>query len=724
MKQLLQYVKDGRTAIEEIPTPTPKEGQALVKVGASLVSAGTERMVVEFAEKSLLGKAQSRPDLVKQVLEKAKREGLIPTLQAAFNRLDEPMALGYSSAGTIVALGADMQGFQVGQRVACAGGGYASHAEYNVVPRNLLTPIPDSVDFEAAAFTTLGAIALHGLRLGEPQLGENVAVIGLGLLGLLVIQMASAAGCQVLGIDLDPARIDLARSLGVKAVHRSEAEIAAQAFCANRGFDLIIICADTASNDPVELAGVIARDRAKVVATGAVGLSFPRKVYYEKEISFINSRSYGPGRYDLNYEELGNDYPIGYIRWTEGRNFQAVVALLESGKLKVKPLITHRFDIEHGEQAYQVITGKQKEAFLGVILTYGEEKQYLSAVQLHPQSHASAPCKLGVCGAGLYANATLLPILKNNNDFELVGIASSGGLHAKHAGQKFGFQYATSSEDALIEDEKINTIAILTRHNTHASLVIKALKSGKHVFVEKPLAMNAKELQDILAVLAGRDEKDAVPAGILTVGFNRRFSPHGMALRELVNRRKEALFAHYRVNAGYIPPAHWVQKTAIGGGRIIGEACHFIDLLTYLVGSPPVKVNATALPNHGKYCDDNLSMTFTFPDGSVGVVDYLANGDKSFAKERLEVFWEGKIAILDDYVALTTIQNGKKRTTSGRQDKGWKNELTAFARAIQKGEAPPISYTDLAGVTMSSLAVIESLRLSEPVTIKDLHKTE
>ena len=409
MKQLLQNIKNGKTIIEEVPIPTPREGQALVKISASLVSAGTERMVVEFAEKSYLGKARSRPDLVKQTLDKAKREGIIPTVQAVFNRLDQPMALGYSSAGTIVALGKNMQGFKVGQRVACAGGGYASHAEYNVVPRNLLTPLPKNVNFESAAFTTLGAIALHGFRLAEPQLGENVAIIGLGLLGLLTIQLAAAAGCNVLGIDLDPKRIALASSLGFDAVPRAQAESASQSFTANRGFDAIIICADTPSNDPVELAGIIARDRARIVATGAVGLNIPRKIYYEKELAFINSRSYGPGRYDSSYEENGNDYPIGYIRWTEGRNFQAVVDLMASGKLKVESLITHRFPIDQGVKAYEVITGKNKEPFLGVLLTYSNAVEKLESskvVRFNVQTFKpSNVVTLGVLGAGLYANA-------------------------------------------------------------------------------------------------------------------------------------------------------------------------------------------------------------------------------------------------------------------------------------------------------------------------------
>ena len=714
MKQLLQHIKNGKTVIEDVPVPTPREGQALVKISASLVSAGTERMVIEFAEKSYLGKARSRPDLVKQTLDKAKREGVLPTVQTVFNRLDQPMALGYSSAGTIVALGKNMQGFKVGQRVACAGGGYATHAEYNVVPRNLLTPLPKNVDFESAAFTTLGAIALHGFRLAEPQLGENVAIIGLGLLGLLTIQLAAAAGCNVLGIDLDPKRIKLASSLGLQAVSRSQAESASAAFTANRGFDSIIICADTSSNDPIELAGVIARDRAKVVATGAVGLNIPRKIYYEKELAFINSRSYGPGRYDSNYEEIGNDYPIGYIRWTEGRNFQAVVDLLSSRKLKVESLISHRFDIEEGVNAYEVITGKKKESFLGVLLTYPErkmkeERKITFNVQ---RSTSNEIVKLGVLGAGLYANATLLPVIKNNKDFELVGIASPGGLHAQHSGKKFGFQYATSSDDEIINNKNINTVAILTRHDSHADLVVKALKAGKHVFVEKPLAITSNQLSVISKQLKANSQS------LLTVGFNRRFSPLAQSLKSQISNLQEPKYLHYRVNAGYIPLTHWTQDPALGGGRIIGEACHFIDTLTFLVGAAPVSVTAHALPNNGKYREDNVSMTFTFPDGSIGVVDYLANGDKSFPKERLEVFCEGMITVLDDYVSLVTVKDGKKKEERISQDKGWKAEMAALAESIKSGKEAPIPYEQLIGVTKSTFAVVESLRSRSTIEIK------
>jgi len=713
MKQLLQDIKDGKTIVEDVPIPTPREGQALVKVSASLVSAGTERMVVEFAEKSYLGKARSRPDLVKQTLDKAKREGIMPTVQAVFNRLDQPMGLGYSTAGTIVALGKNMQGFKVGQRVACAGGGYATHAEYNVVPRNLLTPLPKNVDFESASFTTLGAIALHGFRLAETQLGENVAVIGLGLLGLLTIQLAAAAGCNVLGIDIDPKRVKLASSFGIQAVVRAQAEATASAFTSNRGFDSIIICADTSSNDPVELAGVIARDRAKVVATGAVGLNFPRKVYYEKEIAFINSRSYGPGRYDLNYEENGQDYPIGYVRWTEGRNFQAVVDLMASGKLNVSPLISHRFNIEEGVKAYEVITGKKKEPFLGVLLTYPERKmkeerkvEFLSIVR-----GQSSVVKLGVLGAGLFANSTLLPILKSNKDFELVGIASSGGLHAQHSGKKFGFQYATSFEDEIINDPKINTVAILTRHDTHADLIVKALKAGKNVFVEKPLAITPEQLKKI-------EKQLSITNYQLLVGFNRRFSPFAQSLKSQISNLPEPKHLHYRVNAGFIPANHWTQDEAIGGGRIIGEACHFIDLITYLVGALPVKVSAHALPNNGKYKEDNVSMTFTFADGSIGVVDYLANGDKSMPKERLEVFCGGMVAVLDDYVSLTTVKDGRKKEERIAQDKGWRAEMAAFADSVKAGKEPPIPYEQILAVTKSTFAAVESIRSGNPVEIK------
>jgi predicted dehydrogenase/threonine dehydrogenase-like Zn-dependent dehydrogenase len=719
MKQLLQNLRDGKTVVEEVPVPSPRAGMALVKVAASLVSAGTERMLVEFAEKTLMGKARSRPDLVRHVIDKARREGLVPTVQAAFSRLDQPMPLGYSSAGTITALGEGMDGFKVGQRVACAGGGYAVHAEYNGVPRNLLTPLPDSVDFESAAFTTLGAIALHGFRLAEPQIGEQVAVIGMGLLGLLTAQIASAAGCRVLGIDLDPNRLALAATLGLPAVAREGAEDASAAFTLGRGFDAIVICADTPSNDPIELAGVIARDRARVVATGAVGLDMPRKVYYEKELSFINSRSYGPGRYDATYEEGGLDYPIGFVRWTEGRNFEAIVDLLESGKLNVVPLITHRFPIEQAAAAYDIITGKKKENFLGVLITYPENVSGVPVSRvMFPVNRASSPAPrhsslvtLGVLGAGNFANATLLPAIKRVPDMELVGIASAGGLHAQHSGKKFGFQYAASSDDEILNDPNINTVAILTRHDSHADLVIKALQAGKHVFVEKPLAVNSEQL----AVISDQLKTDHCP--LMTVGFNRRFAPLARSLHASLATRHEALYMHYRVNAGFIPSNHWVHDPDIGGGRIIGEACHFVDFLTFLAGAAPVSVSAHSLPDGGKYRGDNVSMTFSFPDGSLGVVDYFANGDKSFPKERVEVFCGGLVAVLDDFRALQIVRDGKRKEERGAQDKGWRDEWAAFSKAVREGGEPPIPYEQLVGVTKATFAAMDAMREKRVIDI-------
>ena len=721
MKQVLQNLRNGKTTTAEVPIPTPRPGMVLVRTAVSLVSAGTERMLVSFAEKSLLGKARSRPDLVRQMLDKVRREGLLTAVEAAFSRLDQPMPLGYSSAGTIVALGSGVQGFHVGQRVACAGGTFAVHAEYAVVPTNLLAPLPDNVDFESAAFTTLGAIALHGFRLAETQLGERVAVIGLGLLGLLAVQIARAAGVQVLGIDLDAGRVEMARAMGITAVLRGAASEAAQGFTASRGCDAVLICADTASADPITLAGEIARDRARVVAVGAVGLNMPRKVYYEKELTFLNSRSYGPGRYDPRYEEGGSDYPIGYVRWTEGRNLAAIVDLLAGGRLDARRLVTHRFPIDAAPAAYEMITGKTGEPFLGVLLTYGEAAQQgeqpASLLDKLPTGTGTAPASasvnLGVLGAGNFASLVMLPALRRLKNVSLVGIASGSGLSAAHAARKFGFQYTASSGSQLLEDPAINTLAILTRHNLHAAQAAEALRAGKHVFCEKPLALTLDELEMVAEALS-------LPgAPLLTVGFNRRFAPLAVRLKAFLDNRHEPLFAHYRINAGYIPLNHWVHNLEQGGGRIVGEGCHFIDLLTYLVGAAPSSVSARGLPDNGRYAEDNVVLNFAFPDGSLGVVTYLANGDKAFAKERIEVFAGGRAAVLDDFRRLELVHEGRSqvKSTPLRQDKGHQAEWAAFAGAITAGGPPPIPYEHLFGVTRASFSALEALRTGETVAI-------
>ncbi|TAK14549.1 MAG: hypothetical protein EPO32_01270 [Anaerolineae bacterium] len=718
MKQVLQNLKDGKTLVADVPAPTPKPGQALVRTAASLVSAGTERMLVEFAGKSLLGKAQARPDLVRQMLDKARREGILSTLEAAFNRLDQPLPLGYSSAGTIVSLGAGVTGFQPGDRVACAGGGWAVHAEYAAVPANLLAKLPDNVDFDSAAFATLGAIAMHGFRLSGAALGDSVAVIGLGLLGLLTVEIAHAAGCRVLGIDLDPARVALAASLGATAAHRPDAEAAATAFAQSRGVDAVLICADTESDDPVELAGEIARDRAKVVAVGAVGLNVPRRTYYAKELDLIISRSYGPGRYDPAYEEGGADYPAAYVRWTAGRNLQAFVDLLGAGKLDVTPIITHRFPVADAPAAYDLITGKSGGAFLGVLLTYPQSESsevHSNAKYLaySPESGVEASAeipesdvRLGLLGAGNFGGAVLFPILKKLPGIRLQAVASASGLSAAHAARKFGFARAASDENDILTAADVDVVAILTRHNLHAAQTLAALQLGKHVYCEKPLALTQPDLAAIEAALA-------VPnAPRLTVGFNRRFAPHVLLLKEFLANSGEPLAMHLRANAGYLPPDHWTQHPEQGGGRLLGEAIHFIDLMAFLAGAPPSSVHAVAMPDGGRYTQDNLALTFTFPDGSVGTLHYLANGDKSVPKERLEVFTAGRVAILDDYRRLSLTRDGRTTTHTARlrQDKGHRAAWAAFIASLHAGTPPPIPYAHIFGVHRAALAALAALR--------------
>lgn len=718
MKQVVQYIKTGQTSVIDVPRPQAKPGTAVVQNAASLVSTGTERMLVDFAGKSMLGKARSRPDLVRQVLDKARREGILTTVEAVQNRLEQPMPLGYASAGRIVALGDGMEGFQVGQRVACAGGGYAVHAEYVCVPRNLLAPLPDNVDYEAGAFATLGAIALQGFRLTELQVGSRLAVIGMGLLGLLASMLARAAGCQVFGVDVNPVRVELARSLGFTAVARPEAETAGAAFTHGMGFDAVQICADTASNDTVVLAGDLAGDKATIVSTGVVGLDLPRKPYFEKELTFLVSRSTGPGRYDPLYEEAGIDYPPGYVRWTEGRNLQAFVDLVGDGRLDIQPLISHRFPIDQAVQAYDMITAAS-EPFLGVLMTYdvdADPDQALQAVRIDTQpSTPETNVRLGAVGAGNFASAVMFPTLKKTPGVSLEGVVSGAGLKSAQAGQRFGFRYAAAQIDDLLQDKNINTLAILTRHDLHAPQTMAALKAGKHVFCEKPLALNRNELEQVAQALAGSDR-------MLMVGFNRRFAPMARKLKEHFKPVQEPLAMHYTVNAGYLPSTHWLHDEAQGGGRIIGEGCHFIDFLTYLTDSLPVQVAAYGVPDQGRYREDNVVIHLTFANGSIGTIEYLANGDKAFPKERVQVFGGGRVGVLDDFRRLELVADGRRRTQRSwlRQDKGHRSEWAAFVAALQEGGRPPIPYDQLLAVTLASFAAVDSLRRQEAVSIQPI----
>jgi predicted dehydrogenase len=716
MKQVVQDMRSGQTMIVEVPVPKPGPGMVLVRTAVSLVSTGTERHALGFASRGLVGKAVARPDLVRQVIAKARRDGVLTAVEAAMNRLDQPLPVGYSSAGTVVEIGKGVKGIRAGDRVACAGGGYAVHAEFAQVPANLVARLPRGVEFEAGAFATLGAIALHGFRLGGAQVGERVGVIGLGLIGLLTTGVAKAAGCEVFGVDIDPERVKRARKIGAKAVSREEASAAAEAFSGGAGLDVVLICADTPSNDAVELAGEVARDRANVVAVGLVGTQVPRPLYYAKELTFKISRSYGPGRYDPSYEERGLDYPMGYVRWTEGRNLQGFTKMLDDGAIDVAPLISHRFPISQAAQAYRLIQGETHEAFLAVLLTYdpGSEDGVLGRrVDVSTRSpEPSATVRLGVLGAGNFANAVLLPLLRRIPSVECVGLASAGGVSGASAARKFGFRYTTTDDAQIFDDPQVNTVAVLTRHNLHARQTIAALKAGKNVFCEKPLALSWKELESIAGALR-RSRR------ILMVGFNRRFAPMAVRLRQATASLGKPMVMQYRVNAGALPAAHWVQDPEQGGGRIIGEVCHFIDLLTFLAGGSPTRVSAQGLPDDDRFRDDNVVINLTFADGSIGTISYVANGARSSSKERLEVFSGGTTAVLDDFRRLETFANGRHRVWRDRfrQDKGHRAEWMAFVESLNAGGPPPIPYDQLFGVSLAALAAVEALRSGKPVEI-------
>jgi len=714
MKQLLQDMRAAQPKLVDVPVPTPGPGQVLIRTQASLLSAGTERTLVEFAGKSLLGKARSRPDLLQQAITKARREGWRNTLDASLNRLSEPMPLGYSSAGEIIELGQGVSEFKVGQRVACAGGGYAVHAEYALVPTNLIAVLPANLDFEAAAFSTLGAIALHGFRLADVQLGSRVAVIGLGTLGQLTASIAAAAGCQVFAIDLDESRVKLARKRGHTAALRAGVANKAARFTHQEGFDAVLICADTESSDPVQLAGEIARDRANIVAVGATGLEVDRRLYYAKELNLTVSRSYGPGRYDPAYEEAGFDYPIAYVRWTEGRNLQAFVDLLANGQLNVGSLISHRFPIDESPQAYQLISSKQP--FLGVLITYPDAKG-----KPRPRVDFKAPSKkvkgrvrLGLIGAGVFTRNTLLPAIKNLPGLELAAIVSTSGRSAADLARKFGFNYAASDPAELIADKKLDALAILTRHHLHAEQSLAALKADKAVFCEKPPALNEKELSSIEKQLARKGSP------LYTVGYNRRFAPLAIQMREFLAQSDSPLTAHYRINAGQLPADHWLRDPAQGGGRILGELCHFVDFLTWITDSVPTQVFAQTLPHQrGSHNtdEDSLLVQLTFADGSLASISYLANGDRALPKESLEVYRDGLVAQLDDFAALSLTHNGRTQRSKSAQDKGHRALWQAFIASLNEAGAPPIPYGHIFAVSRATFAVQQSLLTGNPQNI-------
>ncbi len=719
MKQVLQNLKTGQMAVADVPSPVVQRGRVLVRTAASLISAGTERRVVDEGKKSLLDKARERPELVKQVLQRARNEGVVNTVNAVLTKLGSSSALGYSAAGIVIGVGEDVTEFRPGMRVACAGVGYASHAEVLSVPKNLCVRLPDEVSFEAGAFGTLGAIALQGVRLAEPTLGESIVVIGLGLLGQLTVQLLKANGCRVFGIDLDAQKVELALELGadMAALSNDDVKRAVMEWSRGRGADAVLVTAATPSNQPIELAGEISRLKGRVVAVGLVGMDIPRNLYFKRELTVKVSMSYGPGRYDAEYEERGHDYPFAYVRWTENRNIEAFLDLVAEGRVNVNRLITHRFPIDEGDSAYKLISGETKEPYLGIILQYDTERPIeprrpIDEPTKTKAARTQASVRVGMIGAGAYAKAMLLPPLKSAG-VEFKTIATASGVTARDIGAKYNFARTASSGDEVISDSEINLLVVATRHDSHAELARRGLERGLHVFVEKPLALTEEDLERVCAAAESSE-------GRLMVGFNRRFSPLARAAREFFINRQAPLSINYRVNAGRIPRSHWTQDPREGGGRIIGEVCHFVDLMHFLTGALVTRVYAEAITSRNDEIvdEDSVFITLRFSDGSNGAIAYLAEGDKALAKERVEIFGEGKAFVLDDFRSSTTYRNGREEQTKLRaQDKGQAEEVRAVCEVVLKGAPAPIALDDLATTTRATFRIREALRTGRAVDV-------
>jgi len=750
MKQLLQDARTGELAVTEVPAPQLLPGCVLVRTVASLVSAGTERASAEFARKNLLAKAKSRPDLVRDVLAKLQRDGLTATVGAVRSRLDQPQSVGYSSAGTVMAVGDGVSDLAAGDRVACAGAGYAAHAEIACIPRLLVAKIPASgpanaiagiseqraasleaafpVSFEEAAFGTVGAICLHGIRTAGVTLGDSVAVIGLGLLGQIALQLLKAAGCRAFGMDLVEERARLAIQSGASAASASAEEF--RDFCfqqtGGKGVDAVLITAETPSSVPVNLAAEVARDRAIICALGTVGMELERKLYYEKELDFRVSRSYGPGRYDAAYEQKGRDYPIGHVRWTETRNMEVFLRFISEGKLNLPALITHRFPIDQAARAYDLIMGSGNESSLAILLRYPEAgpetlpslpgKIFLGDAA-SPAAVKQGAVVLGVLGAGNFAQSTLLPALKAIPEVSFAGVCNSTGPRSRSTAEKFGFSYCANSEDEILRDPKINAVLIATRHHLHARQAMAAINASKSVFCEKPLCLTESELASLVRALERCSESSEMP--VLMVGFNRRFAPMAVQLKAFLSEIHEPLSMHYRLNAGFIPADHWINDPEQGGGRILGEVCHFVDFLCFLAGGCPTEVQAQSVGNPGQYSMDNIVAQFRFANGSLGTITYMANGDKSASKERLEVFGGGSVAILEDFRHLELVRAGRRRITRARleQDKGHKAEMRAFVDALQGKILAPISLEQIVGSTLATLRLLNACQTGESLKI-------
>ena len=706
MKQILQNLKDGSTEVADVPSPRAGRGQLLIRTTRTLVSAGTERMLVDFGKAGFIDKARQQPDKVRMVLDKIRTDGLMPTIEAVRNKLDQPLPMGYCNVGEVVEVGPGATGFSVGDRVASNG----KHAEMVAVPVNLCARVPVGVADEAAAFTVLGAIALQGIRLVQPTLGEAVVVTGLGLIGLVTVQLLKAQGCRVLGLDFDPEKLELAQRFGAEVVDLkagADPVAAAMAFSRGRGVDAVIVTASTQSSEPMHQAALMSRKRGRIVLVGVAGLELSRADFFEKELTFQVSCSYGPGRYDPLYEDKGQDYPVGFVRWTEQRNFEAVLDMLAEGRLDVRALVSHRFTIDQAPAAYAVVGGSERS--LGILLQYPEPTPVdLATRRTHtialPAStapgQADAP-RLSVIGAGNYAGAVLIPAFRATGA-RLARIVSAGGASSVHQGRKFGFAQATTDSAALLTDPDTDVVVVSTRHDTHADYVLRALAAGKHVFVEKPLALTQDELTRIEA--AAR----AALGRLLMVGFNRRFAPQIVKLKQLLAGAPGPKCMIMTVNAGAVAANHWTQDPVVGGGRLVGEGCHFIDLLRFVADAP---IESHEVMKMAGATPDTATVLLRFADGSMGTLHYLANGSKAFPKERLEVFAAGRVLQLDNFRRLVGYGwPGFAKMNLWRQDKGQAACAQAFIDAVRQGRASPIPLEQLIEVGRITLEIEDALR--------------
>jgi len=715
MKQVIQSRRTGKLALKEVPAPGVRAGHLLVRTRASLISAGTERMVIDFARKNLAAKAQARPDLVKKVLDKAKKEGLWNTWKAVMARLDEPLPLGYSAAGQVIAVGAGLEGrYRVGDRVAMAGAGIANHAELNAVPENLVAHIPDGVTDEDACYGTVGAIALHAVRNLQCGLGDVVAVIGCGLIGQLAVRFLTLSGARAVAFDYADDRLGLAKDGGAESSLSPEGDAARQIMelTGGIGADAVLIAAATDSSAPFELAADVARDRARVVMVGLTGTTFPYAAFMQKELNIIVSRSYGPGRYDPEFENRGVKYPVGWVRWTETENLAETLRLMtqdRSARLDVSALTTHRFAIDQAEAAYDLVTGGA-ERHLGVVIGYGDGPlPETRVIAQRPARAGASQCTVGLIGAGNFARAVLLPAVKSISGVRLKSIATQRGASAEHGAETQGFENAATETDAILADPEINTVIVATRHDSHAALTAAALRAGKSVFVEKPLALDTEQLNDVIAAL------NEGP-GLLQVGFNRRMAPTvAQTVAHLAGAEGPRVIS-IRVNGGAIDGSHWTQSADEGGGRILGEACHFIDLARHLAGHPIAFVRADAATGSGGSGDD-VVINIGFTDGSLVTIVYTAKGDTALPKERIEVFAGGRAAVIDDFQSVTLAANGKTTSHKDAQDKGHTALIKAFIDAAVSGGAAPIPEDQLIETSAATIAAVESLRSGERIDL-------